>query len=50
VGRRVALTLRRGEDERSVQVRLGSIPDPSTDRQAAAPARAASEDEPAYSE
>ena len=50
VGRRVALTLKRGEDERSVQVRLGSVPDPSSARQAIAPARNTVEEEPAYAE
>jgi serine protease Do len=52
VGRRVALTLRRGADERSVQVRLGAVPDPSTDRQASAPARidVDGSEEPPYSE
>jgi serine protease Do len=48
VGRRVALTLRRGDSEQSVQVRLGSVPDPAADPQAAI--RAAAEDEPAPGE
>ena len=49
VGRRVALTLRRGEDgERAVQVRLGEVPDPASDPQASAPIPASHEEDPAH--
>ncbi|HET7753206.1 MAG TPA: trypsin-like peptidase domain-containing protein [Anaeromyxobacteraceae bacterium] len=49
VGRRVALTLRRADGEKSVQVRLGDMPDPAAERQAAA-RRLSTDDEPASSE
>jgi serine protease Do len=54
VGRRVALTLRRGDAERSVQVRLGEVPDSGGDPQAAASGtgsgRHSDEEESGYSE